>query len=55
MADKDKKEKRISVSIALSGTEREELAKYAKQYGLSMSAFLRLAAKEYIANHKIEK
>lgn len=55
MVDKDKKEKRISVSIALSDAEREDLTKYAKQYGLSLSAFLRLAAKEYIANHKTEK
>lgn len=55
MDDKDKKEKRISVSIALTDVEREELTEYAKQYGLSMSAFLRLAAKEYIANHKTEK
>lgn len=55
MADKDKKEKRISVSIALTDVEREELAEYAQRYGLSLSAFLRLAAKEYIANHKTEK
>lgn len=52
MVYKDKKEKRISVSVALSHAEREELTEYAKQYGLSMSAFLRLAAKEYIANRK---
>lgn len=55
MAYKDKKEKRISVSVALSHAERAELTEYAKQYGLSMSAFLRLAAKEYIANHKIKE
>jgi post-segregation antitoxin (ccd killing protein) len=55
MAYKNKKEKRISVSVALSHAEREELTEYAKQYGLSMSAFLRLAAKEYIANHKVKE
>ena len=52
MADKEKKEKRISVSIALTDAEREELAEYAQRYGLSLSAFLRLAAKEYVANHE---
>lgn len=55
MADKYKKEKRISVSIALTDSEREELTEYSKQYGLSMSAFLRLSAKEYIDNHKTRK
>lgn len=54
MASKDKKEKRISVSIALTDVEREELTEYAQKYGLSLSAFLRLAAKEYVANYKIE-
>lgn len=52
MTYKDKKEKRISVSVALSHAEREEPTEYANRYGLSMSAFLRLAAKEYIASHK---
>jgi predicted HTH domain antitoxin len=42
-----KKEKRISVSISLTETERDNLTKIAESYGLSLSAFLRLAANKY--------
>jgi len=51
MEDGDKKEKRVSVSISLTDSEREEMRGCAERYGLSLSAFLRLAAKEYAANH----
>ena len=43
-----KKEKRSNYSISLTKSEQEELAKYASELGLSLSAFLRLATKEYI-------
>lgn len=52
MEDGDKKEKRVSVSISLTDSEREELRGCAERYGLSLSAFLRLAAKEYVDNRK---
>ena len=51
MADGNKKEKCVSVSISLTDSERDELGGCAERYGLSLSAFLRLAAKEYVDNH----
>lgn len=47
---KEKKAKRVSVSISLKDSERDELRGCAERYGLSLSAFLRLAAKEYVDN-----
>ena len=44
-------EKRNNVSISLSREEHEVLRQAAKEYQLSLSAFLRLAAHEYIRNH----
>lgn len=46
------KEKRVSVSISLTETEKIELTQLAESYGLSLSAFLRIAAKEYGERHK---
>lgn len=51
MEDGNKKEKRMSVSISLTDRERDELRGCAERYGLSLSAFLRLAATEYVDNH----
>lgn len=51
MEDGNKKEKRMSVSISLTDSERDELRGCAERYGLSLSAFLRLAATEYVDNH----
>ena len=48
-------EKRVSVSISLTDAEKEELATAAKNYGLSLSAFLRLAAKEDVTNHAVKE
>lgn len=45
-------EKRVAVSISLMETEKKELMELANSYGLSLSTFLRLAAKEYAENHK---
>lgn len=36
--------------VSLTGAEREEL-RGAERCGVSLSAFLRLAAKEYVDNH----
>lgn len=47
------KEKRVSVSISLTNKERDELKRIANEYGLSLSAFLRLAAKEYTKSRKL--
>lgn len=46
------KEKRVSVSISLTETEKNELTEQARKCGLSLSAFLRIAAKEYGERHK---
>ncbi|WP_415687408.1 hypothetical protein [Gardnerella vaginalis] len=51
MEDGNKKEERVSVSISLMDSERDELRGCAERYGLSLSAFLRLAAKVYVYNH----
>lgn len=51
MEGKEKKEKHVSVSISLTDSERDELRGCAERYGLSLSAFLRLVAKEYVGNH----
>jgi hypothetical protein len=37
--------------ISLTLAEKERLTKAARGYGLTFSAFLRLAANEYIRNH----
>lgn len=47
----DTTEKRSSVSISLAESEKNEIKDIAKGYGLSLSAFLRLAAKEYATKH----
>lgn len=47
-----KKEKRMTVSISLSESEKKKLCEMADSYGLSLSAFLRLAAKKYYENDK---
>lgn len=47
-----KKEKRICISVSMTPKERDELKEIAKKYGLSLSAFLRLAAAKYVENNK---
>ena len=37
---------------AVTKSDKERLTTIAKAHGLSLSAFFRLAADEYIANHK---
>lgn len=44
--------KRCSISVSLTPKERDELKEIAKKYGLSLSAFLRLAAAKYVENEK---
>ena len=46
------KEKRQAISISLTKHEKVMLQEKASAYGLSLSAFLRLAAMEYIKNRK---
>lgn len=46
------KEKRICISVSMTPKERDELKEIAKKYGLSLSAFLRLAAAKYVENNK---
>ena len=45
----EEKEKRQAISISLTKHEKEMLQEKASTYGLSLSAFLRLAAKAYPA------
>ena len=44
-------EKRVSVSISLAASEKKEIKNMANEYGLSLSAFLRIAAKEFATRH----
>ena len=46
--EKKKKELRKTISVSMTDSERDRLAQVAKSYGLSLSAFLRLAAKKFI-------
>lgn len=43
----EKKEKRKAISISLTKHEQDMLREKARAYGLSVSAFIRLAAKAY--------
>lgn len=43
----EKKEKRKAISISLTKHEQDMLREKASAYGLSLSAFIRLAAKAY--------
>lgn len=43
----ESKHKRVAVSVSLSPEERDCLRKIANRYGLSLSAYLRLAAVKY--------
>lgn len=52
---KEDKNKRVSVSLSLTLNEKEELMKIAKSYGLSLSAFLRLAAAKFVENSKKDR
>lgn len=46
---KKDKDRRKCISISLTETEKERLMEKANAEGLSLSAFLRLAANKYIA------
>lgn len=43
----EEKEKRKAISISLTKHEQDMLREKARAYGLSLSAFIRLAAKAY--------
>ena len=45
-------DKRESMSISLTKTEKDKFMKFAKDRGLSLSAFFRLAALKYIKGDK---
>lgn len=49
--NKEKNYVRATALVSLDKTEKEKLTYIAKKHGLSLSAFLRLAANEYIDNH----
>lgn len=42
---------RATSLVSMKQVEKERLTKIAEQHGLSLSAFFRLAADEYIKNH----
>lgn len=46
-----RKEKRASISVSLTESERDELMEIANEHGLSVSAFIRPVAKEHGAAH----
>lgn len=43
---------RATALVSMTKAEKERLTSKAKAHGLSLSAFFRLAADEYMANHK---
>lgn len=43
---------RATALLSMTKSDKERLTAIAKAHGLSLSAFFRLAADEYIANHK---
>ena len=58
MKEHDKAEKvaagkgtRATSLVSMKQAEKERLTKIAEEHGLSLSAFFRLAADEYIKNH----
>jgi hypothetical protein len=44
-------EERATSLVSMTKSDKERLTAIAKTHGLSLSAFFRLAADEYIANH----
>lgn len=51
----EEKEKRKAISISLTKHEQDMLREKAQAYGLSVSAFIRLAAKAYPAEKDEKK
>ena len=43
-----------TVSVRLTGTEKQELIDYCEKNDLNMSQVIRKAVKEYLENHKEE-
>ena len=43
---------RATALVSMTRSDKERLTAIAKAHGLSLSAFFRLAADEYIANHE---
>ena len=43
---------RATALVSMTKSDKERLTTIAKAHGLSLSAFFRLAADEYIANHE---
>lgn len=51
VAAADASEARATALVSMTRSDKERLTAVAKAHGLSLSAFFRLAADEYIANH----
>lgn len=51
VATADVSEERATSLVSMTKSNKERLTAVAKAYGLSLSAFFRLAADEYITNH----
>lgn len=51
-ADRNGDDSRATALISMTKNEKQRLTVVAKVHGLSLSAFLRLAADEYIAKHE---
>lgn len=45
-------DERATALVSMTKSDKERLTAIAKAHGLSLSAFFRLAADEYIANHE---
>lgn len=51
-AERNGDDSRVTALISMTKNEKHRLTVVAKAHGLSLSAFLRLAADEYIAKHE---
>lgn len=47
--------KRATALVSMSAAEKKKLTSVAKAHGLSLSAFFRLAATEYITEHNWQR
>ena len=46
-------DKSVAITISMSVQNKDEFRLYAKNIGVSLSAFIRLACKEYIRSHDV--
>lgn len=51
VAGDDDSDKKVLTQVQMSQAQKERFAGFAKTYGMSLSAFVRMACEEYIRTH----